>query len=112
MTIDEYINLQNEDVREILLEVKKTIKEALKDANEKIAWGMPTFYKRYNIIHFAANKNHLGIYPGPLPIEHFKEKLKNYKTSKGAIQFPFNKEIPLDLIKEIAIYSDNLLNNG
>jgi uncharacterized protein YdhG (YjbR/CyaY superfamily) len=31
----------------------------------------------------------------------FKGRLTNYKTSKGAIQFPINDTIPLTLIKDI-----------
>jgi len=63
---------------------------------------MPTYWKKKNIIHFAAFKNHIGIYPGDKAMEHFADKLKGYKTSKGAWQIPYNKPLPLDLITEIA----------
>lgn len=62
---------------------------------------MPTFKLNGNLVHFAAHKNHLGFYPTPSAIVQFEEELKNYKTSKGAIQFPFKKEIPYNLIKQI-----------
>lgn len=52
---------------------------------------MPTFYLNGNLVHYAINKNHLGFYPAPNAIEAFKEHLNEYKTSKGAIQFPFSK---------------------
>ena len=73
---------------------------------EKISWQMPTFWKERNIIHFAAQKNHLGIYPGEKAMEHFTPQLAGYKTSKGAVQFPykaFGKQ-ELDLIEEIAAW--------
>jgi uncharacterized protein YdhG (YjbR/CyaY superfamily) len=58
--------------------------------------------EKQNIIHFSAHKNHLGLYPGPEAIEHFSEQLVEYKSSKGAVQFPYNKPIPYELIAEIA----------
>ncbi len=39
-------------------------------------------------------------------MEAFADKLQAYKTSKGAIQFPYNKPLPLELIKEIALWCD------
>ena len=82
-TIDEYIAQQPEEVQEILKEVRSTIKSILPDAQERMTWGMPTFWDKHNIIHFASFKKHLGIYPGPDAIIYFAEELKEYKTSKG-----------------------------
>ena len=62
---------------------------------------MPTFWKGENIIHFAAFKNHLGIFPGGEAVGVFAERLAGYKTSKGAIQFPFDKPIDHELISDI-----------
>jgi len=56
------------------------------------------------IIHFAGFKKHIGLYPGSEAIEHFGERLTEYKTSKGAIQFLYDKPIPLALIAEIALW--------
>ena len=100
-TIDEYIALQPEEVRPILNKIRKTIKKAAPKAIEKISWGMPTFWQGENIIHFAAFKKHIGIYPGDLNNIPFKEKLSTYKTTKGAIQLPLDKPMDYDLIAEI-----------
>ena len=105
MTIPEYISEQDENIRPRLIAVYDTIRTALPDAEERISWGMPTFWKGRNIIHFAPAKNHIGIYPSPEAIEAFAEQLTEYKTSKGAIQLPNNKELPLKLIAAIAHYS-------
>jgi uncharacterized protein YdhG (YjbR/CyaY superfamily) len=94
-----------DNIKKILNKVRKTISEAAPMSKEKISWRMPTFYLNGNLIHFAAHKSHLGIYPGPEAITTFNEELKNYKTSKGAIQFPFNKPIPYDLIKKIVVFN-------
>ena len=67
---------------------------------------MPTYWQGRNLIHFAAQKNHLGIYPGAEAMEYFDPRLSGYKTSKGAIQFPyktFRKE-QYELVAEIAAW--------
>jgi len=107
-TIDAYIADQPESVQPLLEQVRKTIRAALPDATERISWRMPTFWNRINIIHFAAHKNHLGIYPGEQAMVYFSNRLKDYKTSKGAVQFPYNKPIPFDLIEEIAKWCDEM----
>ncbi len=100
--IDEYIAEQPEAVQPILNQIRDTLRSVLPDTQERISYRMPTFWKMHNIIHFAAQKSHVGLYPGPDAIAHFANRLKEYKTSKGAVQFPYEKPIPLDLIAEIA----------
>ena len=104
--VDQYIANQPENLQVMLLNIRLAIRETLPDAEEKISWDMPTYWKGKNLIHFAAQKNHLGIYPGAEAMKHFMARLVDYKTSKGAIQFPyksFNAE-QLELIKEIAAW--------
>ncbi len=100
--IDEYISNFPEDVQLILKKLRKAIAKAAPDAEETIKYRMPTFvlYKR-NLVHFAAFKNHIGFYPTPSAIIAFKDELTPYKQSKGAIQFPINEPIPLDLVRRI-----------
>ena len=63
---------------------------------------MPTYWKKHNIIHFAAFKNHIGLYPGGKAVAHFTDRLTEFSRSEGAIQFPYGKPIPLGLIAETA----------
>lgn len=101
-TVEEYIALQPEHAQVALRAVRNTIRKALPEAEEKISWSMPTFWKGHNIIHFAGFKNHVGLYPGPEAIEEFAERLEAFKTSKGSIQFLYSKPMPLELIEDIA----------
>jgi uncharacterized protein YdhG (YjbR/CyaY superfamily) len=103
-TIDVYISEQLPEVQPLLIKIRGTIRDAAPDAIEAITWRMPTFRQRENLIHFAAFKNHIGIYPGAEAMVHFADRLTGYKTSKGAIQLPFTKPIPYDLIAEIVRY--------
>lgn len=101
---DDYILMQPEELRARLETVRDTIREAIPDAEERISWQMPTFWKGRNIIHFAAAKKHIGLYPGDEATEFFAERLKEYDTSKGTIRLPHTKELPLDLISDIAVW--------
>lgn len=101
-TIDEYIAAQPEEIQKYLREVRDALRAALPEAEERISWSMPTFWKKHNIIHFAGFKNHIGLYPGPEAVLEFAGELKDYKISKGTIQLPYNKPLPLELIGKIA----------
>ena len=105
-TIEEYIRRQPEEAQSYLNQIHDTVRSALPDAVQKLSWSMPTYWKKRNLIQFAAFKKHIGLYPGPAAVEAFADKLQAYKTSKGAIQFPYNKPLPLELIKEIALWCD------
>ena len=88
------------------------LQAALPDAQERISWSMPTYWNQHNIVHFAGFKKHIGFYPGSQAIEMFEERLKEYKTSKGAIQFPYNKPLPAELITEIAKWCNDTGNHA
>ena len=63
---------------------------------------MPTFWKGRNIIHFAASKKHLGIYPGDEATAVFAEKLKDFDVSKGTVRIPWSVPLPEELLGEMA----------
>lgn len=100
-TIEEYILSQDVEKREDLQRVREILHNALPEAEERISWSMPTFWKKYNILHFAASKKHIGLYPGPEAVKHFAEELKGYKTDKGTIRIPYG-QIDTALIEKIA----------
>ncbi len=103
-TVEEYILAQDEGIRDQLRQVRTVLVSRLPDAKEKISWSMPTYWKDHNIIHFAAQKKHIGLYPGPEAVAFFSEKLDQagLKYSKGSIQIPYSDELPMELIAEIA----------
>jgi len=103
-TIDAYIMDFPPDIQHLLATIRTTIQKAAPDATEIINYGIPTFYLKGNLVHFAAYKNHIGFYPAASGVAAFKEALSSYKTSKGAIQFPIDKPLPLTLISKIVKY--------
>jgi len=102
---EDYFSDFERETAEKLEQIRNGIKSTIPDVEECIKYAMPTFmFKNKNLIHFAAYKNHIGIYPGPEVIVIFEKELSNYKTSKGAIQIALSSEPPLDLIKNIVNY--------
>ncbi len=100
--IDEYIAAQNEKIQPRLREVRAVLRNALPDAEERISWSMPTYWKGRNIIHFAASKKHLGLYPGDEAVAAFAGELAGYDTSKGTVRLPYDAPLPAGLIERIA----------
>ena len=100
-TIDEYIAGFPEDVQAILERIRETIRQAAPAAQETINYAIPTFTLQGNLVHFAAFDRHIGFYPTPAGIEHFKNELSAYQMAKGSVQFPLDQPIPYDLISEI-----------
>jgi len=100
-TIDQYIAAQREEIRPVLRAIRKVIASAAPEATERMSWQMPTFWQTENLIHFAAFKNHISIFPGGDATAAFAGRLSPYKTSKGTIRLPLNKPVPYDLIEEI-----------
>lgn len=100
-TAEEYISSFPEEIRLKLESLRKTILKAAPDAEEVISYNMPAYRLNGILVYFAAYKNHIGFYPTSSPIKHFKNELTDYKTSKGAIQFPLDKPLPSGLVTRI-----------
>jgi uncharacterized protein YdhG (YjbR/CyaY superfamily) len=110
--IDEYIANQPEDVQLILQKIRSTIKDLVPEAEEKINYDIPAISlikggRRESQIMFAVFKKHIGFYPFPTTIEHFRSELDGFKFAKGSVQFPLNQPIPYDLISRMVQYRLN-----
>lgn len=103
-TIDDYIQAFPEQTRQLLEQVRSTIREAAPLAEEKISYGIPTFTWYGNLVHFGAYKQHIGFYPAPSGIDAFREELAQYEGAKGSIRFPLPQPLPLGLIRRIVLY--------
>ena len=103
-TVDEYINAQDEAVQPRLRELRAIIQQALPDAEEYIAWSMPTYRKGNNLINFAAAKQHIGLYAGEDAVNTFAEELNGYDVRKGTIRLPHDRVLPAELLTRIAVW--------
>lgn len=101
-TVNEYIESYPSDVKSMLEDLRNAIRQAAPKAEEVISYNMPAYKFHGILVYFAGHKNHIGFYPGSGAITGiFKDKLTVYKTSKGTIQFPLDKPLPIRLIKDI-----------
>ncbi len=65
---------------------------------------MPAFFLDGILVYFALQSRHIGFYPTPEAISFFADDLRIYKTSKGAVQFPLDKPLPLELVQKIVLH--------
>jgi len=103
-SVDNYIKGFPPGIQKLLQQVRTSIQKAAPGAEETIKYAMPTFTLNGNLVHFAAFKNHIGLYPTPNGIEAFKKELSVYKGAKGSVQFPLDQPMPLELIGKIVKY--------
>lgn len=100
-TIDEYHSSFPNEIQEKLKVFHKAIKQVIPEGKEIISYNMPAFKVNGIVVYYAAYKKHISLYPAPGGKEWEKD-FEPYQTSgKGTIQFPFDKPIPIDLIKKI-----------
>ena len=100
--VDQYISTFPEDVQVILEKIRSIVKKAAPDAVESIAYQMPAYKtNKKPLVYFAGFKNHIGLYATPSGHEEFSRELSKYKHGKGSVQFPLDKPIPFDLIRQM-----------
>jgi uncharacterized protein YdhG (YjbR/CyaY superfamily) len=101
-TIDEYIGSFPEDVRIILEEVRRRIRNAAPAAGETISYQMPTItLDGRSLVYFAAWKHHIAVYPIPNADEAFEQEIAPYRAARGTLRLPLGKPIPYDLIERL-----------
>jgi len=100
-TVDEYIAQFPPAIASRLRALRATIKKAAPEAEERMAYRMPAYWLDGPLVYFAAFKKHIGFYPLPEAIGEFAERLAPYAASKGAVQFPIDEELPLELARDI-----------
>lgn len=107
-TVDEYINSFDEEMKQKLTQLRMLIKQNAPKAEEKLAWGAPSYYLNGFLLQFAGCKNHIGFYTTPTTIQYFEEELKSYKTnSKNTMQIPVKEPLPLGLLSAMIQFRVN-----
>jgi len=99
--VDEYIANTPKAIQGKLKELRAVIRKTAPKAEERISYSMPYYGYKGRLVYFAAFKNHIGLYLPPPIIEEHQQELKDYGTSKSAVRFPFDKKLPVALIKKL-----------
>jgi len=101
-TVDEYIAAVPEPARSALEKIRVAIRSVVPpQSTEIISYKIPAFKHKRVLVWYAAFANHCSLFPTAAVIEEFKDELKGYSTSKGTIQFPLAKPMPVALIKKL-----------
>ncbi|PUZ29655.1 hypothetical protein DCC81_09505 [Chitinophaga parva] len=99
--VDTYIASYPTATRRLLEQMRTTIRKAAPQAEEVISYGMPAYSLGTKLVYFGGHQQHIGFYPTASGIREFEQELSRYKFSKGAVQFPLDKPLPLALITRI-----------
>lgn len=103
--IDEFIASYPPATQKLLKQLRTVIHKAHKGFEEAMAYGIPTFrIGGKNVVHFSGYEKHIGLYPGAAGIAKFMPEFKGYNTSKGTVQFPIEKPLPVELITRIVAW--------
>lgn len=100
-SVDEYLSLFPEATKLVLQQMRDAIKKAAPQAEEVISYNMPAYKLNGILVYFAGYANHIGFYPTASGTEAFKQEFSKYKNSKGAVQFPIDKPLPIALIVKV-----------
>lgn len=110
--VDAYLDRLEAPQRAELQRIREIVRKTVPEAEEVISYMMPTFkYKDRSLLHYAAFKNHMSIFPTATPPEVLKDRLKDYRTAKGTIQFTLDNPLPEELIKEIIAVRRNQIDS-
>ena len=101
-SVDEYVARVPEPARSALIKMRVAIRAAVPaEATETISYRMPAFKHKQVLVWFAAFANHCSLFPTASVLETFRDELKGFTTSKGTVQFPIVKPLPIALIKKL-----------
>lgn len=110
LTVDEYISNASPEQQLEYKRIQAIVYGITPDATEVISYGIPTFkYKNKYLLYFGAFKNHMSVFPTPQPIEHLVDRLKDYKVSKGTVQFTHGKPLPNDVLVDMITLRKNTI---
>lgn len=103
-TISEYISFAPREAQQHLQKLYAVLKKAAPNATEAIKWGSPVFEEGRILFAFSAHKSHINFAPTPAALDAFRDELAKHKTGKGTLQIPYDKPVPVDLIRRIALF--------
>jgi len=100
-TLEDYAAGLDAESRLVFEQFRALVKKTVPGSTEKISYAMPAFEYKGILVWFAVWKEHYGLYPHGAALITFEKSLRDYKTSKGCVQFPKHKSLPVKLIKLI-----------
>ncbi|HET6391503.1 MAG TPA: DUF1801 domain-containing protein [Blastococcus sp.] len=101
-TVDDYVAALPEDARPVMEEVRRVVHRLVPGVDEKISYQMPTFVlDGLPLVHVAAWKKHLGLYPLPPMDGELAAQVEPYRGAKDAMQLRYDRPVPYDLVERV-----------
>ncbi|HTQ60007.1 MAG TPA: DUF1801 domain-containing protein [Candidatus Solibacter sp.] len=101
-SLEEYAAGVPEPAKRKLREMRAAIRMAVpREAVEVISYKIPAFKHEKILVWYAAFTKHVSLFPTAAVIKAFQKELKGYSVSKGTIQFPLDRRLPVALVKKI-----------
>lgn len=108
-TIDAYIASQKPEAQTLLASLRALVKEVVPEAIELAHYKVPSFKlvaenKEQHQLMVVAYAKAVSFYPHESCVNHFKSELEGFELGKGTVKFPFGKDLPIDLIKQMIAF--------
>ena len=103
-TVDEYLAQLPSDVRDSLEQLRGLIKFTVPEAKERIAYRIPVFSLKRDLVGFAAYRDYCSLYTmSPGLVKAMEEELRDYRVSGATIHFTPKEPLAAPLVKEILL---------
>jgi uncharacterized protein YdhG (YjbR/CyaY superfamily) len=104
-TVDDYLASLSPEQRAVLERVRRTIKKAAPDAEERISYRIPLYRQHGDVVGFAAFKDHLSLFVTDSSVsERFADELNGFEVRNTTIHFSVENPLPDELIGKIVRY--------
>jgi uncharacterized protein YdhG (YjbR/CyaY superfamily) len=101
--VDQFLAGLSESDRNVLQELRQTIRAVTPEASERIGYGVPAFYyKGKPLVSYGAGKSHCALYvQSPAVIDAHRDDLEGFDTAKGTIRFQSDRPLPAELVEKL-----------
>ncbi|MBW8383063.1 MAG: DUF1801 domain-containing protein [Youngiibacter sp.] len=101
-TVEEYVQALPEGAQRHFREMMSILSEAAPEASVALKWGTPAYSYDRILFTVAAYKKHMNFCPTPAVISACKDELSSQRVTDCALQIPYDKPIPVEIVRKLA----------
>jgi uncharacterized protein YdhG (YjbR/CyaY superfamily) len=104
-TVDQYLETLSGPARDVMADLRATVRSAAPEAVETIAYDMPALrLNGHFLVSYAAYRRHYSLFPASQVVEDaLGAEIAPFLAGKGTIQFPVGRPVPLDLVRRVVV---------